>query len=59
MIPSCARRVAVAAITRGAISSSIQPMSSAATTCSVPRIGQDLTMSPASKAAPTSWSVSP
>ena len=33
VIPSCARRVAVAAITRGAISSSIQPMSSAATTC--------------------------
>ena len=59
VIPSSARREAADPTTRGAISSSIQPMSSAAVTCRVPRIGQDLTISPASNAAPTSSSVSP
>ena len=51
VMPSSARREAVDRITRDAISPSIQPMSSAAVTCRVPRIGQDLTMSPASNAA--------
>ena len=57
--PSSRCRVRSDCSVRPAVSSSIQPMSSAATTCSVPRIGQDRMMSPRSKASCTSWIVDP
>ena len=49
--PSPARVLAALACTRDAQSASSQPRSSAATRCSVPRIGHDRTTSPASSGA--------
>lgn len=52
--PNCARCLAAPAIIPAAVTPSIQERSSAATKCSVPRIGQDLTTEPLSSASYTS-----